>query len=133
MPFTVPQFPLDCDIYTGPWIGKVFRATVSANLVFGRRSYLFPSTLEVAENSIYVAEMFVLFPAGTDVRTGAQGIPAHDYLELPADSGRWYMVQFVDDVGKGFDNEHRQAAVSQVCEILQPSLWPGANWPIPMP
>src|SRR6476620_11318073 len=118
MPFTLPQFPLDCDIYSGPWIGKTFRQTVSANLIFGRRMYLWPTTLEVDERDVFVAEMFVLFPALTDVRTGAQGILAHDYLELPADSGRWYMVQFVDDVAKGFDNEHRQAAVSQVCEVL---------------
>jgi hypothetical protein len=54
-----------------------------------------------------------------------QGIPNFDLVEVPAGTGRFYRVQWVDDLGKGFDNEHRFAL------LLQTNTF--SPWPIPMP
>lgn len=58
-----------------------------------------------------------MFPANTDVRDGF--CPSgQDTIEVPAGSGRYYLVGYVDDVGKGFVNEHRYAA------IVKTGTWP---------
>lgn len=67
--------------------------------------------------------MGIALPALTDVAS-ARGLPFpfNDLIECPQGSGRFYEVLFVDDVGKGFANEHRIALVSKVLP-----------WPIPTP
>jgi hypothetical protein len=67
--------------------------------------------------------MFLLLPPGTDIRSGVLGTA--DDVEVPAGSGRFYEVEFVDDVGKGFANEYRVAL------LIQTTAW-GA-WPLPYP
>jgi hypothetical protein len=57
--------------------------------------------------------MSLLLPKGTDIR-GPQDSVAADNVEVPAFSGRWYRVVAVDDVGKGFSNEYRNAAIFAV-------------------
>jgi hypothetical protein len=54
--------------------------------------------------------MNLLLPAKTDVR-GPQDVRSFDMVEVPAGSGRWYSVVFVDDIGRGFANEHRTAGI----------------------
>jgi hypothetical protein len=54
--------------------------------------------------------MNLLVPALTDVR-GPQDPVGPDMVEVPAGSGRWYQVVFVDDIAKGFSNEHRTASI----------------------
>jgi hypothetical protein len=56
-----------------------------------------------------------------------------DLLEIPEDSGRWYGVVAVDDMSKGFENEHRVAIISQVGFAASPQLYPDLKWPVPMP
>lgn len=132
MAFTVPQFPITCDIYTGPWLTRVFRLTSPCNLAQGRRGTVLPDE----ENTTSIQKtgpMYVLLPALTDVRSLVQGIPDNDLVELPSGSGRWYIVLYVDDVAKGFSNEHRYAMLNQVSENLNHTSYAGLNWPIPMP
>lgn len=64
---------------------------------------------------------YFLFPAGTDVRD-ADTPSGGDSLECPAGSGRYYFVLNVDDIAKGFTNEHRYAIVTKY-----------GMWPIPIP
>jgi hypothetical protein len=54
--------------------------------------------------------MNLLLPALVDIR-GPQDTIGADQVEVPAGSGRWYSVVGVDDIGKGFANEHRSAAL----------------------
>jgi len=63
-----------------------------------------------------MGRMYLLLPPLTDVRVGG-------VAEVPGGSTRWYKVFWVDDIGKGFANEHRYA-------ILDADV---ANWPIPYP
>lgn len=67
---------------------------------------------------IPIQSMNLLLPAGTDIR-GPQDTGFADSVEVPAGSARWYGVYFVDDIGKGFANEHRTA-----CIFAIPLSWP---------
>jgi hypothetical protein len=55
-----------------------------------------------------VGGMTLMVPALTDIR-GPQDTVSFDMVECPLGSGRWYRVCAVDDIGKGFANEHRAA------------------------
>lgn len=68
--------------------------------------------------------MHLLCPATTDVRWDPTATGKEDVVEVPRSSGRYYIVQYVDDVAKGFPNEYRIAALSQSV------AWP---WPVPYP
>jgi len=57
----------------------------------------------------------------------------NDVVELPAGSGRWYEIAFVEDVGRGFDNEFRMARLGQISEYMGPAFYSGLFWPVPMP
>jgi hypothetical protein len=54
--------------------------------------------------------MNLLLPPFIDVR-GPQDTVSFDMVEVPEGTGRWYQVTGVDDIGKGFDNEHRTASI----------------------
>lgn len=79
----------------------------------------------------YTDATSVLFPAGTDVRFYGAGGLTHDVLEVPAGSGRWYIVMDVDDVAKGFANEYRWASVAKQVFPSFIANWP--LWPAPIP
>jgi len=66
----------------------------------------------------------ILFPKLTDIRDvyNAALFDRWDTIEAPAGSGRYYGVQNVDDVGKGFTNEYRIAYVHKI-----------GVWPTPIP
>lgn len=56
-------------------------------------------------------------PKGTDVRPRGgltDGFHTADVLEVPAASGRYYICEEVEDVGKGFANEYRGAIIRQI-------------------
>lgn len=132
MPYSLPAFNLLCHIYDGPWLTKVFRLEAPCNLAWGRRVQAFASEVFEPEVQPASVSMILLTPAGTDVRaTVPSGMG--DVVEVPAGSGRWYGVVAVDDLGKGFANEHRGAVINQVSQHLDPVLYAGCLWPIPMP
>jgi hypothetical protein len=129
--FTLPQFPLTCEIFSGPYLARVSRATSVCNLALGRRGVVLPD-FEFGTTQIATGPTYVLFPPGTDVRDMNCNIPAQDLLELPQGSGRWYSVSLVDDVGKGFANEHRYAIVNKVSQRVNATDFAGLFWPIPI-
>jgi hypothetical protein len=61
---------------------------------------------------------------GTDLRTWINWA-TNDRVEVPKLSGRFYTVEMVDDVAKGFPNEFR-------CAVLRQNPARG-QWPAPMP
>jgi len=128
--FTVPQFPLTCDIYDGPWLSKVFRLSSSCNLGQGRRV----QPVEIFENAVpaqYNVTPQLLLPALTDVRDFSAA-PQPDVVEVPSGSNRWYAIWAVDDIGKGFPNEHRFAMLYKIFEGKNPIDFAGCIWPTPI-
>jgi len=132
MAFTVPDFNLPVDIYTGPWIGKVLRLSTTGNLALGRRVQQFILDVAVPQLEVSSMQLALLLPPGTDLRDKFQG-GQNDVIECPAGSGRWYGLEAYDDVGKGFSNEYRIAVISKIGQAVDGTLYPGLVWPIPCP
>ena len=132
MAFTVPTFPLECQIYTGPWATKVFRDFAQCNLAMGRRVNQVHVTAGQAGQT-YGSQPILLLPALTDIRDSSCGLEP-DFVQCPDDSGRWYVVQLVDDVAKGFENEYRMATLGKIFQGVDgPATYPGLFWPTPIP
>lgn len=106
MSFRLPTFNLAVNIWHAPAVPPVGAAAVTpmGNLSPGRRTMLPTATPRGVP-------MELLLPKSTDVRI-------HDVVECPATTGRYYSVQWVDDAGKGFPNEHRVAL------MIQAGVWP---------
>lgn len=119
MAYKVPEFPLTAAIFLfGTEAGGIPRLTAPCNVAFGRRVVSgIPDS--VGGSSWVITQL--LFPRGTDVRD-AFSIGGADVVEVPQFSGRWYEVQEVNDLGQGFENEHRVAW----CQKMH-------AWPAPLP
>ena len=126
MSFTVPTFNLTCNIYTGAVFMPPPRVVSPCNLAFGRRNAM-PQGQET-ESGISALAMTLLLPPGTDIRSIEMTTGA-DLVEVPAGSNRRYLVTFVDDIGKGFPNEHRCDCrrYAQRCSSGQPFPMSSAN------
>jgi len=125
MPFVVPTFNISCNVKTvaalapalfvAPW-----RLTAQpCALVFGRRTQV-PALKQGATfgTVVPVYEMSLLVPALTDLR-GFQSVgAAFEVVECPAGSGRFYWCSSVDDIGKGYSNEHRSGLL-----VAVPGSW----------
>jgi len=132
MAFTLPDFNLAVDIYTGPWLTKVLRVSTVGNLAFGKRVQQLFGSYDPQPNVQSSTPALLLLPAGTDVR-GVVLTNQEDVIEVPSGSGRWYSVNAVEDIGKGFSNEHRCASVTQISEYVDGVKYSGLFWPVPMP
>jgi len=111
MAFTLPTFNLLCNVWHNggvvPPVGAPDIAGQECQLAWDR----------AADNPVAIAvpirvPMKVRFPILTDVR-GPLSASGQDVLEVPAASGRYYAVMYVDDVAKGFSNEFRQTLCFQ--------------------
>lgn len=110
MPFQIPAFNLAVNIWRTPAmppVGPPALVTVG-NLTPGRRV--------TADWNVFGMTMQLLLPALTDIRAAPNSIPS-DVVEVPAGTGRFYLVIAVDDMGKGFPNEYRMAL------ILPKGIW----------
>jgi hypothetical protein len=68
--------------------------------------------------------MILLVPALTDIRDHFSTPGTHgDFIEVPAGSGRMYHAAVMDDVGKGFPNEHRFVVLWKI-QFIQPVPFP---------
>lgn len=101
-------------------------STLTANLMMG-----LSRTNETLIESLasQLSYMYVLLPKGVDVRGWWDGSTG-DYIEAPAGSSRFYAVNAVDDVSKGFPSEYRVAFCQQVTDPL--ALF-GIPFPVPLP
>lgn len=135
MPFVVPQMPLLCDIYSGPWLSKALKqADVACNLAWGKRIQAAFAYGASDTSALHQCPMTLLLPALTEIWDGA-GLTGDDadIVEVPSGTGRWYCVFYVDDIGKGFPNEHRAAIIFKLYEAINPPSLPGLSWPNPIP
>jgi hypothetical protein len=109
--------PLPVKVWTFPNVPpNPFTFATIGNLSPGKRTYAARDIGNLQPGLV----MELLLPALTDVRGAITG--NQDIVEVPAGSGRFYSVAFVDDVGKGFGNEYRFALIQQL-----------APWPVPTP
>lgn len=134
MSFELPNFNLVCNIYTVTLGANSFRLDSPCNLAMGKRNALFIGTI-VAEDSASNLGGFtgqLLLPPGTDIRDQSCGGFA-DLVEVPAGSGRFYGVSCVDDIGKGFDNEHRFATILKTWGFTGNRYGLTDPWPTPIP
>lgn len=124
MAYVTPQFNLECTLYTSNIVANLRLDHVPCNLAFSKRVQIGQG---IGDPTFALSGvMFLLLPVGTDVR-GPLNATGSDGVECPRGSGRWYVVGWVDDVGKGFPNEHR-------CAVLYQALVPPAgSWPTPIP
>jgi hypothetical protein len=121
MSFNLPQFNLHCNVWHAPAIPPVGAPDLDTlgNLAWGRRVNV-TSTGGTSFLGTPLLCMTLLLPKLTDVRGDPAG--GADVVEVPAGSGRFYRIVFVDDIGKGFANEHRAAVLQQHLPM-----------PVPMP
>lgn len=121
MAFSLPTFNLSCNIWraTNP-IGNPPDNVSVCNLAWGKRV----STSLLGGPRVSVVLMTLLLPPGTDIRD-ASTQALQDLVEVPAGSGRIYIVLGVDDIGKGFANEHRAAVIGKDTTY--------GYWPSPIP
>lgn len=68
-----------------------------------------------------IGGMWLLLPPATDIRDD-KAPAGRDTAEVPAGTGRFYTVAWVDDAGLSFANEHRFASLIGL-----------APWPVPFP
>jgi hypothetical protein len=112
MPFVQPDFNINVAFW------RFGRPTSSLPdvVTIGNLS---PGRLVTLDSPLF--EMFIRLPKGTDVQDFKNSVGG-DTCECPFTSGRFYTVQFVDDIGGGFTNEHRVAVLSGL-----------PTWPVPFP
>lgn len=128
MAFRLPTFNLRCNISVSP-LGTSpgvptppYRITDQlCQLTYGSRVNVV-STGGTTDRGVLVQCMNLLLPPLVDIRALQNG-PNLDMVEVPSGSGRWYSVVFVDDIGKGFSNEHRTASLYAF----------NGSWPTPSP
>jgi len=112
MAYVIPQMPLLCAVWTGgadPTATPPREEDIPCNLGQGNR-VLSSGLFATGENYPAFASQLLL-PAFTDIRGYQNGYLA-DLVEVPQGTGRYYYVWQVDDIGKGFANEHRFAMIT---------------------
>lgn len=131
MAFRVPSFPLFANIWRQGGVGGAYMApdlTVACNLSPGRRTLV--ADPDAASPLATQLVMELLVPARTDIRATWNMTPS-DLVEVPAGSLRFYVVVWVDDVGRGFPNEYRLAAMYY--SNVGNSTLIGGPFPAPVP
>lgn len=146
MAYTVPTFNLPVRIWRdGTAVGNPPDVTTVGNLVASRPDgdpIPNPAGTTAAQRivsaGLWGRFITLLLPKLTDVRPPGLG-PGDwgDVIEVPAMTGRYYMTIAVDDVGKGFANEHRYAYMIAMTNVTWRTLFQNAgataDWPVPIP
>jgi len=131
MAFTLPTFNITCNIYTVVGGVNHLRDNVECNLAMGKRTALNEPAGE-QDGGISGLTPVLLLPPGTDIRDPSCGGQA-DLVEVPAGSRRFYIVTCVDDIGKGFANEHRAATLFKTWGFSGNGSGLTDPWPTPIP
>jgi hypothetical protein len=131
MAFVLPNFNLTCNIHSVVAGVHTFRLGSPCNLALGRRTGLILGA-GVQDNGFDALTPSLLLPALTDIRDSSCG-GEMDIVEVPAGTGRWYLVAGVDDIGKGFANEHRVATLFKTWGFPGNGSGLTAPWPTPIP
>lgn len=122
MAYVLPTLNIDVNIWPSNAVPPVGAPSVQckANLAWGKRTAV-PSTGGTATLGVVLMTMTLLLPKATNI-FGDPDLNVCCCVEAPAGTARFYLVAFVDDIGRGFANEHRAAILVQKLP-----------WPIPIP
>jgi len=130
--FSIPDFNLSAELFTMVvpmnFLTKVSRGLIDCQLRAYGPELRAGFSGQINEFTVCYGGLAVLCPAGTDIRDSKCN-GACDLIELPAGSGRFYLVLFVDDVAKGFPNEYRIGYLiccgpDDFAQILNMPYWP---------
>lgn len=133
MAYRLPTFNLTFNVYRcatrylypqlPPTAVPVFGGLQGA-LVAPKRVWEYTFFPPVLSQFFSPAPMQLLMPPHFDVRgLECAGTGTPDTVEVPAGSGRFYACLYVDDIGKGYANEHRYAIITAFLN----------SWPTPVP
>jgi len=119
--YVIPEMPLEYNLWrSGNAPPAAPDVTRFCNLAMGRRVSSYQGVISFPTEPI----MSLLVLAGEDIRGPQCGAP-DVVIEVPANTGRFYQILGVDDIGKGFLNEHRVALLSWTTAF--------GPWPSPIP
>lgn len=114
MAFQPPRFNLTATIYD--FYGPPFLPRHAARLQAPCQIRAIRTALALNHDVASGPGTLLLFPRLTDIRPffgfAVAGISG-DVVEVPAGSARFYVCNYIEDVAKGFLNEHRAAIVIQ--------------------
>jgi hypothetical protein len=144
--YTLPTFNLNVNIWQwGSDVANPADATCVGCLVGGHHGVVSlgpinPGNLAQVQFSLKTSGqmMCLLVPKGTDLRPPPVTLSQWgSCVEVPAGTLRYYAVIQVDDIGRGFANEHRFALLvpltGAVQGIFSTSWNQPADWPTPIP
>lgn len=112
MPYVLPTFNLAVSIWRTGWVASNYATpdvSTMGNLSPGKVVSMNRGASLNTAVAAFVMELRL--PKLTDIRAAYQANNTEDLVEVPAGSKRFYEVQYVDDIGKGFTNEHRLAVI----------------------
>lgn len=120
MSFSIPAMPLPV------WVWRYLNGPPNppdmvtvGNLAYGKRVTLVNGNFSAGLFDPVLA--YLLVPAGTDIRDRLS-LNTPDLLAVPGGTARLYIAEYVDDLGKGFPNEHRFVLMAKQL-----------GWPFPYP
>lgn len=126
MSFVVPQMPLSCNIWLHFQPGVSTYAspdvTISCNLTPGKRVFMNTDNLRIYSTdgrTVFGQCVELLLPKLGQISAGSPA-KTPSVVEVVPGSQRMYWVVYVDDVGKGFANEHRMAVMRMINEAALP-------------
>jgi hypothetical protein len=131
MSYVLPNFNLFVNVWRVLGAGGTYAAPdaqFNCNLSPGKRVMM--GIVPVGPNEGVMC-MELLLPSGVDVRSRWNNIE-RDLVEVPAGSERFYEVIQVDDIGKGFANEHRIAWIFYL-NLGAQNFAPPILAPVPLP
>lgn len=130
--YRVPDFNLTCKIFTVGASSNSLRMEVECALVMGPARRRDGSNWNQADTSGAGFLPTLCLPAGTDVRDSSCG-GKMDLVEVPSDSGRFYLATMVDDVAKGWPNEYRLVSIQKTWGFAGNGSNLTDPWPTPIP
>lgn len=120
MAYTLPTFIVPVNIWrSASSVLDPPDVEAVGNMQFGRAVRM--TAMETSETLPSYMVAYLLLPKDTDVRDNLMPGGA-DHVEVPAGSEIFYKVDFVENIARGFTNEHRVAV-----------LVPDAPKPAPLP
>jgi hypothetical protein len=121
--YVLPAFNLSVGIWRDPHLPPLLPdLVIRGNLSPGEIGSMHDPVAVGAGQPLRFVLMWLRCPPLSDLRPFSL-TPSADLVEVPLGSGRFYFVFDVDDVGKGFPNEHRFALLAKG----------GPTWPFPIP
>jgi hypothetical protein len=138
-----PSFNILVNLWTNGSYPAAPRVTTAAQFQWGKHNHInysppaasfsmkrgFTEVTEVEAMNVPLPAMLLCLPIDCDVRDICSTSGA-DLAEIPANSNRFYTVQYQDVSCVGFTNQYRIAIVTKNCPFITPDVIPeeGTLW-----